>query len=376
VTTGLAVALGKALPGFVLDVAWEADDPVVALFGPSGAGKTLTLQCLAGLVRPNRGRIRVGGRVFFNDAAGVNLPPQARRVGYVFQGYALFPHLTVAENVGFGLRDRPREARRREVARVLDWLGVTALAGRYPPELSGGQQQRVALGRALAPDPDLLLLDEPLSALDAPLRRQLRDELRRLIQEWGKTAVLVTHDLAEAFQLGDRLVVYDAGRVVQAAPKAEIFSRPASETVARLVGVRNIVRGVVLKTAPDRIEIAWRGYAVEAVNSLARPYVAVAGTPVAFFVRPEHVRLVRKDRPAPHPTERMNLLVGTVVGQLDQGTTWTLLFRVDGTGEPSQGTYDLEIEVPKLVYEMLDVGQDRRWTVSMHRGALQVLPTG
>jgi molybdate transport system ATP-binding protein len=370
----ISVAIRKALPGFALDVAWEADDAVVALFGPSGAGKSLTLHCLAGLVEPDEGRIVVNGRVFDDTAQGVHLPPQVRRLGYVFQGYALFPHLTVAENVAFGLRDRPHDARCRRAAEVLDRLGLEDVAGRHPAELSGGQQQRVALGRALAPDPEVLLLDEPLSALDAPLRRQLREELVRLIREWGKTVVLVTHDLGEAYQLGQRLVVYDGGRVVQAAPKEELLLRPASETVARLVGIRNLVRGRVIKASPDRIEIAWRGQTVEAVNSLARPFLAPPGTPIAFFVRPEYVRLIRKDRAGPDP-HHMNLLAGSIVGEVDQGTAWTLLYRLDGPGEPSQGGHDLEIEIPKLVYEMLDVARDRRWHVSMHRGALQVLPS-
>ncbi len=365
----------KRYAGFLLDAAWTAGDEVVALFGPSGAGKSLTLNCLAGLVRPDAGRVVVNGRVFDDVERGVRLPPQARHLGYVFQGYALFPHLTVAENVGFGLADQPRTARRRTTADVLDRLGLADVAGRHPRELSGGQQQRVALGRALAPDPELLLLDEPLSALDAPLRRQLREELGRVIREWGKAVVLVTHDLAEAYQLGERLVLYDGGRVVQAAPKGELLLHPASETVARLIGMRNIVRGTVVKASADRIEIAWRGHTVEAVNSLTRPYLAPPGTPVAFFVRPEYVRLIRKDRTGPDPGHHMNLLAGTVVGELDQGTAWTLLFRVDAPGEASQGTYDLEVEIPKLVYEMLDVGRDRRWSVSMHRGALQVLPT-
>jgi ABC-type sulfate/molybdate transport systems ATPase subunit len=372
----ISLALTKRLPDFTLDVGWEAEESVVALFGPSGAGKTLTLHCLAGLARPDRGRIAVGGRLYFDSERGVDLPPRARRLGYVFQGYALFPHLTVAENVAFGLRDRPREARRRRSADVLDRLGLAEVAGHYPRELSGGQQQRVALGRALAPDPEVLLLDEPLSALDAPLRRQLREELGRLIREWGKTVVLVTHDLAEAYQLGERLVVYEAGRVVQAAPKGELLLRPASETVARLIGMRNIVRGHVIKANADRIEITWRGHTVEAVNSPGRPYLVPPGTPVAFFVRPEYIRLIRKDRAGPDPAHRMNLLRGTVVAEVDQGTAWTLLFRLDAPGEPSQAGYDLEIEIPKLVYEILDVAHDRRWEVSMHRGALQVLPAG
>jgi molybdate transport system ATP-binding protein len=369
----IEVALEKALPGFTLDVAWAAGDEVVTLFGPSGAGKSLTLQCLAGLARPDRGRVVVNGRVFDDTARGVAMPPQARRLGYVFQGYALFPHLTVAENVAFGLRDRPRAERRRRAGAVLDRLGLAGLAGRHPRELSGGEQQRVALGRAIAPDPEVLLLDEPLSALDAPLRRQLRDELRALAVELRRTVVLVTHDLDEAYQLGDRLVLYEAGRVVQAGPKAEVLGRPASETVARLIGLRNIVRGTVVKAAPDRVEIAWRGHTVEAVNSPRAPFQGAPGAPVAFFVRPEHVRLIRKDRVGPDPRHHMNLLAGRIVGEVDHGTGWTLLFRVAGPGPPSQGAHDLEIEIPKLVYEILDLARDRDWRVSMHRGALQVL---
>ncbi len=370
----LAVAIQKRLPGFTLDVAWEAEGPVVALFGPSGAGKSLTLHCLAGLVRPDAGRIVVHGRTFDDVARGVHLPPQARRVGYLFQGLALFPHLTVAANVGYGLHRRPRAERRRRVGEVLEQLGIAHLADRYPGELSGGQQQRVALGRALAPDPEVLLLDEPLSALDEPLRRQLRGELGALVRTWGKAVVLVTHDLREAYQLGDCLVAYEGGRVVHQAPKHELFGRPASEAVARLMGVRNIVRGTVVKATPDRIELLWRGRVVEAVNSPARPYLAPPGTEVAFFVRPEYVRLIRKDRAGPDPAHHMNLLEGRIVGEVDEGTSWTLLFRLDAPGAPSQGTYDLEIELPKLVYEILDVARDRVWQVSMHRGALQVLP--
>jgi molybdate transport system ATP-binding protein len=369
----IEVALRMTLPGFTLDVAWAAGDEVVTLFGPSGAGKSLTLQCLAGLTRPDAGRVIVNGRVFDDTATGVHLPPQARHLGYVFQGYALFPHLTVAENVAFGLRSRTGPERARRTGEVLAQLALEELAGRYPGELSGGQQQRVALGRAIAPDPAVLLLDEPLSALDAPLRRQLREELRALVVGLRRTVVLVTHDLAEAYQLGDRLILYEAGRVIQAGPKVEVLGRPASETVARLIGLRNVVRGTVVKTGPDRVEIAWRGHTVEAVNSLTAPLQAAPGTPVAFVVQPEHVRLIRKDRTRPDPSHHMNLLRGTIVESIDHGRSWTLLFRLDAAGPPSQGAYDLEIEVPHLVYEILDLGRDRVWDVSMHRGALQVL---
>jgi molybdate transport system ATP-binding protein len=370
----IALEVVKRFPGFTLDVHWEATEPLVALFGPSGAGKTLTLQCLAGLLRPDRGRIVLDGRVFFDGAAGVNLPPQSRRLGYVFQGYALFPHLTVEDNVGFGLAGLPRASRAERAAVVMERLGLTGLERRSPRELSGGQQQRVALGRALAVDPDLLLLDEPLSALDAPLRRQLREELGRTLREWGKAAVIVTHDLEEAYQLAERIVVYEAGRVLQAAPKSELLWQPTSAQVARLIGVRNLLRGEVVKATPEIVQLTWRGQTLEAVNSPSRLFLPRPGTELPFFVRPEYVRLIRKDRPALDPGRHMNVMQGDIVGELDQGTTWLLFFRLDAPGALAQGDWDLEIEVPKLVYEILDVGRDRRWQISLHRGAIQVLP--
>jgi molybdate transport system ATP-binding protein len=370
----LDVVVSKRLPGFTLDVAWSAGNEVAALFGPSGAGKTLTLQCLAGLIRPDAGRIVVEGTVFFDAAAGVELPSQQRRIGYVFQGYALFPHLTVAENVGFGLRDRPRAHRDARATEVIARLGLTGLERRYPRELSGGQQQRVALGRALAIDPALLLLDEPLSALDQPLRRALRDELRSILHEWGTAAVVVTHDFSEAYQLGDRIVVYEAGRVIQSAARSELLWQPASEAVARIIGIRNILRGTVAKATPERIQIRWRGQNLEAVNSPTRAYLPPPETPIAFFIRPEYVRLIRKDRGAPDAGHHMNLMSGAVVDEADLGTTWTMRIRLDEPGVPAQGDYDLEVEVPRLVYEILEIDRDRHWQLSIHRGSIQVLP--
>jgi molybdate transport system ATP-binding protein len=373
-TERLEVSIHLSLPGFTLEVEWTAGDGVAVLFGPSGAGKTLTLQCLAGLARPERGRIVVDGRVLFDAGAGVDLRPQDRRVGYVFQGYALFPHLTVLDNVGFGLRDRPRAERARRAAEVIERLGLGGLGGRYPHELSGGQRQRVALGRALAIDPALLLLDEPLSALDRPTRESLRDELRSVLTDWRTAAVVVTHDFTEAYRLADRIVVYREGRVIQAAPRAELLWRPASEDVARIMGIRNIFHGVVLKATPDRIQLRWRGQTLEAVNSPTRAYLPPPGGPLAFFIRPEYVRLIRKDRGAPDPGHHMNLMSGTIVRQTDFGTTWTLAIRLDEPGAPAQGDYDLEVEVPRLVHEILEIERDRRWQLSIHRGSIHVLP--
>jgi len=374
VSDRIEVRLAKRLGRFELDVAWSAGDGVAVLFGPSGAGKTLTLHCLAGLVRPDRGRIVVNGTVFFDAEAGIDLPPQRRRVGYVFQGYALFPHLSVEENVGFGLRDRPRAERAGRVRDVMARVGLTGLERRTPRELSGGQRQRVALGRALATDPALLLLDEPLSALDAPLRRSLRDDLRTILEGWGTAAVLVTHDVTEAYRLGDRVIVYQGGRVIQSGPRAELLWQPASEAVAHIMGIRNILRGTVVKASPDRIQLRWRGQLLEAVNSPTHAYLPPPDAPLAFFVRPEYVRLIRKDRGAPDPGHHMNLMTGTVVGDADYGTTWTLMVRLDEPGSPAQGAYDLEVEVPRLVYEILEIDRDRHWQISIHRGSIHVLP--
>jgi len=224
----LDVRLRKRLPGFELDVAWTSDAPVTTLFGPSGAGKTVTLDCIAGLLEPDAGRIVVGERVLFDTAASIRVPPRARQLGYVFQGYALFPHLSVLDNVAFGLHALPRRERHGRARAVLERIGLAGLERRHPAELSGGQRQRVALGRALATEPALLLLDEPFSALDAPLRHALREDLARVLEDWGTAAVLVTHDFTEAYRLGDRIVVYDAGRVVQSAPRSELLWQPAS----------------------------------------------------------------------------------------------------------------------------------------------------
>jgi molybdate transport system ATP-binding protein len=371
----LDVRMKKTLPGFTLDVEWSAGDGVAVLFGPSGAGKSLTLQCLAGLMRPDEGRITVDEHVLFDSVSGANLPPQRRRVGYVFQGFALFPHLTVAGNVAFGLRDRPRAERESRAAEVLARLGLETLAHRYPGELSGGQRQRVALGRALAPDPALLLLDEPLSALDLPLRRALRDELRTVLAQWGKAAVVVTHDVTEAYRLGDHIVVYEEGRVIQSAPRAELLWQPASQAVARIMGLANVVQGIVLKATPDRIQLRWRGQTLEAVNSPLRSYLPAPDRPLAFFIRPEYVRLIRKDRGLADPVHHMNVMQGHIVREADFGTTRTLYIRLDEPGEPAQGDFDLEVEVPHLVYEILEIERDRRWEFSIHRGSIHVLPS-
>ncbi len=370
----LSVELLKHFPGFTLDVCWQADEGVVALFGPSGAGKTLTLQCLAGLARPDGGQLRVRGRVIYDSTRGINQAVRDRRLGMVFQGYALFPHLTVEENIAYGLNRENRPTRQRRTAEMLERLGLGAVRHARPGALSGGQQQRVALGRALAVDPDLLLLDEPLAALDSPLRRALRDDLQVALRGFGKTAIVVTHDLAEACQLADQIVIYDRGQVLQSGPKDEVLARPASPAVAGVLGIRNVLDGSVVESTAEFIRLCWRGHELLAANWRESPDRPVPGARVGFFVRPENVRLMRKDRPGPAGERRTNLVSGSIVGETDLGAVVALHFVARGEGSPPPRGYDLEIEVSKLVYQKLCVDYDREWTVAVQPSAVQLLP--
>lgn len=231
----LGVRIGTSFGGFSLRVDFNAPPGITALFGPSGAGKTLTLRAIAGLSRPAHGRIFLGDRVLFDSEAGVNLPTRLRRIGYVFQQSALLPHLSVAANVAFGLHDWSRGARAERVAELLDLVGLSGQEERRPEGLSGGEQQRVALARALAPRPDLLLLDEPFAALDSRVRRRLRSELLELHAATGVPMVLVTHDLGEVKQLAGWLVVFGAGRVASAGRTADVLAEPRDSELSELL---------------------------------------------------------------------------------------------------------------------------------------------
>src|SRR5215216_2421040 len=222
---------------------------LTVLFGPSGSGKSTTLRCLAGLDRPERGTIRFGDEIWSDAGRGIFLPPQRRRIGYLFQDYALFPHLRVAQNIAYGLGKIAAAERRERIEEMTALLELTGLEDRYPKQLSGGQQQRVALARALVCRPRLLLLDEPLSALDAPTREHLRRQLRHWLVQLRIATILVTHDRIEALALGDHVVVFEAGRVCQSGSVQQVFSAPVDLAVARIVGVDTIERGKVVQVA-------------------------------------------------------------------------------------------------------------------------------
>ncbi len=254
---------------------------LVALLGPSGCGKTTTLRLVAGFLRPEGGQIAVGDRVL-SSAAGV-VPPERRRMAMIFQSYALWPHMTVAQNVGYGLRFKAglsREERARRVGAMLRAVQLAGYEGRYPGELSGGQQQRVAVARALVVEPEILLLDEPLSNLDANLREEMRFEIRRLHEKFVITTLYVTHDQAEAMVISDRVAVLHRGRVAQAGRPEELFQRPRTRFVAEFIGKTNLVDAVA--AGPDIVTRA--GLRLRVAADALRP-----GARVALSIRPHEI---------------------------------------------------------------------------------------
>ncbi|HLO36009.1 MAG TPA: ABC transporter ATP-binding protein [Candidatus Deferrimicrobium sp.] len=253
----------------------------VSFLGPSGCGKTTTLRMIAGFEQPTTGTITVGG----NDIT--HRPPNRRNIGMVFQSYALFPNMTVADNIGFGLkvRRRPKDQIRKRVDELLELMHLPDKGGRYPYQLSGGQQQRVALARALAIEPEVLLLDEPLSALDAKIRVALRKEIRAIQRQLGITTVYVTHDQEEAMSLSDRVVVMSEGRIEQIGPPPEIYNFPATPFVASFVGTLNLLPAKVVDAAGGLVAID--GQSIRA----AQPISGAGDRPVTVALRPEAVEI-------------------------------------------------------------------------------------
>lgn len=241
----LIVDIRKDLGGFVLEAAFEAENGVTCLLGASGCGKSMTLKCIAGIERPNSGHIELDGRVLFDSKRGVSLPPQKRRVGYLFQNYALFPNMTVRQNILCGLnRVEGRDMKERRMREMLRAMRLEGLENHKPHQLSGGQQQRVALARILVSDPQLLLLDEPFSALDGHLRDALKIELRDLLQDFGREVIMVTHDRTEAYNMSETIAVMDKGRILCRKPTKALFADPGSVPAAVLTGCKNIAGAV------------------------------------------------------------------------------------------------------------------------------------
>jgi spermidine/putrescine transport system ATP-binding protein len=325
---GTGAAAFRALDGVSLDI---RRGEFFTLLGPSGCGKTTLLRLIAGFEQPSAGTLRIGGQ----EVAG--LGPNRRPVNTVFQNYALFPHMSVADNIGFGLRmqGKPRAEVAATTAEMLRLVRMEALADRRPSEISGGQQQRVALARALAPRPRVLLLDEPLSALDLKLRKEMQSELKRLQAETGITFVFVTHDQEEALTMSDRIAVMSAGRILQTGTPEEIYNHPADRFVADFIGDTNFLEVELVSLGADGAWVRLPGGALLPAHLPEGPAPA-AGRHVTVVIRPEHARLAGAEGELAGTVER-SVFFGTdthVHLRLDDGTAFTLRRQNSATAGP------------------------------------------
>lgn len=243
----LIVDIKKKMKGFSLEIAFKTDGEYIGILGASGSGKSMTLKCIAGVETPDEGQIVLNGKVLFDSEKGINLKPQDRNVGYLFQNYALFPHMTVEENIGIGLK-LPKKEKEQKVAEMIRAFQLQGLETKYPNYLSGGQQQRVALARCIIYKPDLLMLDEPFSALDSHLRDQLQNELLELLKLYDGEVLMVSHDRDEIYRFCEKIVIIDKGKSVLCGDTKEIFKQPKLYTVAKITGCKNISRCEVLST--------------------------------------------------------------------------------------------------------------------------------
>jgi ABC-type Fe3+/spermidine/putrescine transport system ATPase subunit len=307
----------------------------VSLLGPSGCGKTTTLRMIAGFVAPTAGTVEMDGKQLSSPAA--SLPPERRRMSMIFQSYALWPNMTVEQNVAFGLKMRKvaRDELKRRVGQILDVVQLGHLAGRYPNELSGGQQQRVSLARALVVQPEILLLDEPLSNLDANLREEMRGEIRRLHNEFGITSIYVTHDQAEAMTTSDRIAVMNKGRIEQIDDPLTLYARPKTRYVAEFIGRSNILDG-----KPNGSSVTFCGFEVASARLDSRGPIRTS----EFSLRSQNAALH-----ASCPSGDAVILPGSIVERAFLGETWDYAFR------SASGDLKLRIMSPPL--DVFAVGQ-------------------
>lgn len=290
---GLSVAIKKKLPGFTLETSFDTNTGVVGLLGASGSGKSMTLRCIAGLVKPDEGRIVLNDRVLFDSEQNIDLPSRQRRVGFLFQNYALFPNMTVAQNIAYGLQKKAKLQKQAIIQQMIALNKLEGLENRYPFQLSGGQQQRAALARALAVDPEALLLDEPFSALDEHLRLQIMTQLLDLLRNYGGSTVFVTHNINEAYRMCHKLVVLANGRVEEQGPKNELFSKPATRTSARLTGCKNIASACYI--SPHELEIPDWGIRLQIEDQLtpAIQYVGMRANYIKLASQLDHKNIFR-----------------------------------------------------------------------------------
>jgi ABC-type sugar transport system ATPase subunit len=334
------------------------------LLGPTGSGKTLILESVIGLRNVQSGAILVGGKEI------QNLPPERRGISYLPQDLALFPHLTVRENLLYGLRAQKRSSEENEnhLRRLIDTLKIEHLLDRYPQGLSGGEKQRVALGRALAPSPRLLLLDEPLAALDPGLKSEIQQLLISLHRALQFTALHVTHDLQEAYLLGDTITMLIAGKVEQRGKREEVFLRPKTVGVARFLGLQNLFPERVLAVEGDgkTLTVSFWGREMTLPSSHTAAPLS-AGEDVILYLRPEEIMILREEKPIKESLRR-NILEGEVMRVLDRGTHRWVLF------QPAGMDIHLEIHLPNYVFRNLSVHEGQKIRVAMRWEAFWLIP--
>ena len=313
----LNVNFEKRYPGMAIRASFSqktAGYGATALFGPSGCGKTTVLRTVAGLIRPDRGVITWGDESWTDTHQSIHVPPQRRNVGFLFQDYALFPHMTIADNIGYGLHDKPA-VRKQKVGSIMERFRLSGMAERFPHMLSGGQQQRVALARAVIRKPRLLLLDEPLSALDANTRQSIRSELREMLVEAATPVLIVTHDPLEVMTLADRVLVMQGGDILQQGSVEDVFSRPANLDVAHIVGVETVHAGQLISVSDGMAKMRVGQAEVLAVCRESAP------TQATICIRAEDVKFFIGDI---GKTSAQNHLKGVVSALVSEGP----LFRV------------------------------------------------
>jgi molybdate transport system ATP-binding protein len=359
---GLTVRLAQRAPIPLEATLACAPGETLALVGPSGSGKSTILRCIAGLHRAGEGRIDCNGDTWFDTARGIDRTPQQRSAGLVFQSYALFPHLSALGNVMAALSHRRPEEREMRARELLDRVHLAGLEARKPAALSGGQQQRVAVARALARDPQVLLLDEPFSAVDRVTRQKLYRELAELRRSLAVPIVLVTHDLDEAAMLADRMTILHRGRTLQTGSPQDVMTRPADALVARLVDLRNVFDGRVVEFPSGARGIAWCGRVLEAPV----PAAFAVGTPIHWGLPMSGVVLHRRDRPS--RGERENPVAGVVAEVSTLGGDTTLAVRMEGVAAM------LWLRVPAHVAQRNRIGVDEQVTVSLLAEAIHAMP--
>ncbi|MCQ2442149.1 MAG: ATP-binding cassette domain-containing protein [Oscillospiraceae bacterium] len=322
----LLVDIEKKVGQFHLRVSLEAEQGVTGLLGSSGCGKSMTLKCVAGILRPDRGIISLNGVTLFDSQRGIDLPPQKRKVGYLFQNYALFPHMTVKQNILCGLYHEKNQAKKhKKLEEVLKVLQLEELLERRPFQLSGGQAQRVALARILVGEPELLMLDEPFSALDSHLREKLQVELRSILADFGKTALLVTHSREEAFRLCGEVAVMSGGSVLLQRETHSLFENPQKVSVALLTGCKNIIPAQ--KRNAHLVEIPDWGISLETAEPVADTLTHIGIRGHSF-----------------HPEEQKNAFSVVVLDQIEEPFEWVVQFHFVGQKE---NTSALWWRVPK-----------------------------